>query len=706
MPEFGQSDYNTCQCMNTHSLAPMMPHALFLQFVLTCFLVTASAVPAQEGRVIDGKHRHLGDSDIKDWQGVDPKPEGDRLKVEFQGAPNSRPWTLSARHRDVDGRWTIRLNDRVVGELRRHRTEKTFLYELAAGTLRAGTNTLEVVPDDKSDDIAIGPVKLHDRPLREVLDLRPVTVSVVDSSSGERLPARITIVRDDGSRPELYFADPARTAVREGLIYVNGEAGFELPRGTYSVSATRGMEWSRDQRIVRLDDAEATVELRLRREIKTAGHVAADTHIHTFTFSGHGDATAEERILSLAGEGVELAVATDHNHNLDYRPYQEALQLNEHFTPVVGNEVTSDNGHFNAFPLHPDDEVPPHKESDWVKLVEGMRLKGAKVVILNHPRWPDVAQSPFTKLGLNRGSGERAAGTPFTFDAMELVNSTVDTKDPLYLFTDWFALLNRGDNIRAVGSSDSHTVGDPAGQGRTYIKSGTDDPARLNVDELCGNIVAGRSTISLGIYSELVVNESFGPGDLVPVDEASVHLRLRVAAPHWIRPRRAIVFLNSVEVATMEVPASDGVATDATLEFQIKTDGIDAHLVCVVLGDPVTDPGWKTLNDYTLAATNPVFLDVNQDGTYRSPLESARRVYASLQGDFEALLLTLEVVPPFLGVQVLTLAYGDIPPARKPQLDAALARQAEKHTAYALFQRHRPTASAPAAVPHHGGPQP
>jgi hypothetical protein len=492
-------------------------------------------------------------------------------------------------------------------------------------------------------------------------------------------------------------------AVREGLLYVHGAARLELPAGRYRIAATRGMEWSRDERPLDLS-ADATVALALRREVDTPGFIAADTHLHTYTLSGHGDATVEERVLSLAGEGVELAVATDHNHHTDYRPYQEKLALNEFFTPVTGNEVTTSLGHFNAFPMPPAGEVPDHKQADWVKLVDDIRMKGAKVVILNHPRWPNLKQSPLEVLGLNRATGDRGSGMAFPFDAMELVNSTVDTPDPLYLFTDWFGLLNAGEKISAVGSSDSHTVGDPVGQGRTYLPSSTDVPSELNVDELCDHLLKGRAAISLGIFASVQVEERYTSGDLVPIDEGQVNVRLRVASAGWIRPRRALVFLNGMQVAEQDVPAEDGRPTNATLSFRLPVRGVDGHLVCVVLGDPVKHAGWKTLNDYTLAATNPVFLDVNRDGSYTSPRDSARRILASVGGDVDALINTLEVVPPPIGVQMLALGHARVAGVDLVRLNEGIQRLAEFHAPFALYWKHYEAERAAAAAKTESSP--
>ncbi len=37
----------------------------------------------------------------------------------------------------------------------------------------------------------------------------------------------------------------------------------------------------------------------------TSGFIAADTHLHTLTFSGHDNAMVEDRLLTSASEGVE-----------------------------------------------------------------------------------------------------------------------------------------------------------------------------------------------------------------------------------------------------------------------------------------------------------------------------------------------------------------------------------------------------------------
>ena len=104
------------------------------------------------------------------------------------------------------------------------------------------------------------------------------------------------------------------------MIYTaDGTARFGLPAGEYTLYAGRGFEYGIDSVRVSLKPGDtARKELTIRREVPTPGYVACDTHVHTLTHSGHGDATDVERAITLAGEGIELPIATDHNMQVDY----------------------------------------------------------------------------------------------------------------------------------------------------------------------------------------------------------------------------------------------------------------------------------------------------------------------------------------------------------------------------------------------------
>jgi hypothetical protein len=255
-------------------------------------------------------------------------------------------------------------------------------------------------------------------------------------------------------------------------------------------------------------------------------------------------------------------------------------------------------------------------------------------------------------------NGEHRAWPSLPVDATELVNSTNLEPEPLSLFADWFALLDHGEKICAVGSSDSHTVGEPVGQGRTYVKSSTDDPARIDVEEACANIRTGVSSIGMGIFADILVDGRFTMSDLVPLKAGKpIHLAVRVAAPAWVTPRRLHVFVDGVAVRELDIPRTDGKPTDARIELDLDwPHAHDAWLVAVVIGDEVKGEFWPSLNPYTMAATNPVFLDGDGDGRYSSPLKTAQKILqrgGSGEKEIEAALTTCDSA---VGIQLLTLA--------------------------------------------------
>ena len=596
-------------------------------------LLIPAALSTQGGDdvVVDAAMHHLGDDPQSDWTEAPAEPEGAPLRLEFEARANAEEATLFFRQRHVDDTWTVRINDRTLGALRREKELVERFLPIPAGTLVDGTNTFVLEGDKPTDDITFGEVRVVYATLREALDLARVTVRVADAD-GRPSPARVTVADRAGERVPVYFAEDLHQATREGVVYTDaGEATFEVPRGDYTVYATRGPEWSLAQADLQVVGTVA-VELSLDRVVDTSGFVACDTHVHTLTFSGHGDSSVEERMVTLAGEGVELAISTDHNHNTDYAPYQARMELGAHFTPVVGNEVTTPIGHFNAFPLDPDDEVPPYELRDVVQIVDGIRARGAQVVILNHPRWPNHEDGPFGAMALDHLTGANRGLWTYPFDAVELINSTTDEEAPMLLFEDWFALLNRGERVSAVGSSDSHTVGDPVGGGRTYVSSATDDPSRIDVDAACRAIVEGRTSLSMGIFVEAEAFTAgaegrYGMGDVVPVgDGDECRVIVNVQAPDWVRPERATLFVNGEALAEFELAPDFGSGNPGARSYDVSLDGFprqDAWAVWVVVGEGIDGPYWPLHNDYTLGATNPIFLDLDGDGVYRSPRQTA-----------------------------------------------------------------------------------
>jgi hypothetical protein len=71
--------------------------------------------------------------------------------------------------------------------------------------------------------------------------------------------------------------------------------------------------------------------------------------------------------------------------------------------------------------------------------------------------------------------------------------------------------------LTPVGSTDSHDVSRYiVGQGRTYIQGDDKDPGNINVNEAIKSFLDGRVMVSFGLLTSIIVNDDYGPGDLVP----------------------------------------------------------------------------------------------------------------------------------------------------------------------------------------------
>lgn len=550
--------------------------------------------------------------------------------------------------------WRVDINGTVLGRLEAHLHQvdsgepadefHQLGLAIPAGVLQAGENKLAIT--GQGQPAVVRNFRLERRSLKQALQFGTVTVKVHAGKDDRPMPARITVVDAQGRLTKLYDVRTPTNAVRPGILYTLGTGDlFSLPAGNYTLYATRGMEWGvAKQSIVVESGQKQTHTLVISREVDTTGFVACDSHIHTLPGSGHGNATYAERMITIAGEGIEVAVATDHNHISVYDQLQLTTGTHDHFHAISGDEVTTHNGHFTAFPLDPAKAVPGGVQGrnplfleieDWADLIADMRAKGAEVVILNHPYWPTIPEGPFGKFGFDRKTASRRTGPEFNFDGIEVAQPANMTPDLFYALDDWLALLNRGTRLTAVGATDSHTVNDPIGQARTYLESPTDNIANIDPKEVCRAFVEGRASVAAGIFAKLsLAAQEYSMGDLVPASHlassddqaASVDVQLRVAAPSWVRPRKAMIYVNGRRVAEHSISTRSDLPTNQTLDFTIELPPHDAHIVAFVLGDDIKLPGWTTYGKSTQAITNPIYLDIDADGKYSAPRETAKKL--------------------------------------------------------------------------------
>lgn len=598
-------------------------------------------------------------------------PDSAGWEVDFTPTgPTDGARSLLVRHRGVKQRWRIRLNDKELGSLPTLEQEQITAFAVPEEALVTGKNRLALVPPPTPDDIEIAGIDLLDEPLEEVLSGSSLEVAVTRADDGTPVPCRITITTPDGALVPLRAEPAARLAIREGVVYTgDGRARIGLRPGAYTVWASRGFEWSHARIAVEAPAGKTTpVALSLTHEVPMPGWISVDSHIHTVTDSGHGDATIDERQLTIAGEGIDLAIATDHNHHADYTPAVERTGTAGLFRHVIGNEVTTKLGHFNAFPIQPGSQPVDHNVDDWERLLPAIRATpGVRVVILNHPRNLHSGFVPMGPTQFDSLTGRhRREGALRGLDGFEVVTSAAMQSDIRLLFRDWFALLNRGHRLAAVGSSDTHDVNRfILGQARTYVAA---DESRVAAGDLASawqGYEEGKMLVSMGLVAEIALAGKARVGDLATVTGATLPVVVTVSGPSWTRADRIELYANGHLIRETAVSHADGAIEKARQTWDIPAPSRDTHYVAIATGPGVDLPFAETPRPYqptsrtfeprVLGATNPVWLDADGDGAFTAARGIAERLVQTHGTDPARLLAALAGHDEAVAIQAAAL---------------------------------------------------
>lgn len=640
---------------------------------------------AQAQTNIDAAMHHLGTPGEPEWQEfAGDRAEGTSWKADFPSHANEREVTLRMRQRDVKLEWPIKLNGRAIGRLVENEADLVHTLRVPPRTLKDGANVLEIGPAGGSDDINVGEITIEEHPLDTALRRATLDVRITDADSSRPIAARITVVDGRGALMPLAAEPSPRLAVRPGVAYTaDGTARLFVQPGKYTLYATRGFEYGLATCAVEIAEGETrAIALTIRREVPTPGLAACDTHIHTLTFSGHGDATLDERLVTLAGEGIELPVATDHNHFTDYREPARRLGMPSEFTAVIGNEVTTARGHFNAFPFQTTDRVPDSRVTHWPELMRQIRASEAdRVVIMNHPRDLHAGFRPFGSEHFNAAVGAPRDGGIYPVDAVELINSGAMQSDPMQVVRDWFALWNHGQELTAVGASDSHDVSRYiVGQGRTYIACRDDKPGSIDVAEACRSLRQGRAIVSLGLLALLRVEGKFSAGELATGVGEQVRVEVTVLGPSWVRADRVELYANGVKVHEQRIDDSGKPGEKGRITWSVPRPRYDVTLVAIASGPGVTAPYWtipkpyqpssKTWTPRVLSITNPIRLDADANGTWNSPRYYAQFALEIFGAEPTALFRALSAYDEAVATQAAAMC---LPPGQRTW-DAAFTR--------------------------------
>jgi hypothetical protein len=468
-----------------------------------------------------------------------------------------------------------------------------------------------------------------------VLDVSPggeLHVAIVDADGRKPLTARLLVHGLDGTVDPSFGPDYRASGAGPVIDALRGEVMTPLPSGRYRVAATKGLEWSIDQKIVQIGPGRVTeVELAPRHVVPTPGVLGCDLHVHARP-SFDSPVTPEDRVLSLVAAGVDFAVPTEHNVVGDYSSAMDMLDLRGELLSVTGVEVTTYNkgfGHFGVFPYPPQQFVPPFKHTTMGAIFRAVRAGDPnRYFQLNHPRLPKGI-GYFANIGFDPKAPRTHIRARIDFDGIEVYNG-YESEQPERVervLHDYWGLLDYGWRYTATGSSDSHRIQYRwAGYPRTMVTvdphaSADDDGKTVDPLVVVANIKKGHATVTSGPVIELQVAGA-GPGDEAVTTEDPLHGHVRVRAAPWIDVTRVEVVVNGRIVQTFDVPSRPttlGPETGSLEEARARTIRFDRDIDLAV-GDgngwvQVVARGDRRLDDVLpfmpvppLAFTNPVYV--------------------------------------------------------------------------------------------------
>lgn len=552
-----------------------------LKKVFSLLFWLSPLIGISQKQVITSQLSHLRDGVEREWSNFPVDAKDSQLVIHFKTANVSGVKTLALTQSDVNHSWKIVVNGKVLGELQADEKKMQTYIPIPDGILNVNDNTLIICPEMPNaalpDDILVGQISLFHLPVDSLL-----SESGVNIYSG--IPSRLTIVNESNSLQPVRAAAGDTLATRTGCIYSGtGNFTFTLPAGKYKVYASRGFEYGVDSATFDIRRGQLqTRRFKLKHEVVLQEWSSVDTHVHTLEYSGHGDASMRERILTIAGEGLNYAVITEHNKVVNITDSLKKMKMDTWFTPIAGDELTTKVGHFNLFPV---DAAPSSAVANWKEVKENIRSNNeSRVVILNHAR--DV-----------HGGYRPADSMPYLtaeqipVNAMEVMNSGSQQTDPRQLYLDWLGLISRGIVLTPVGSSDSHDVSRfIVGQGRTYVRKGN----------LVDNFIAGKVGVSFGLFTELEVD---------PPSKNTV--TVTVQSPSWIKPRMIFLFANGKEIYSSAITIRDRVTNNMIakkITVPVFTDG--TVLVAVAEGNDPHVPWWPVAKPYQHESpeVNPIVL--------------------------------------------------------------------------------------------------
>jgi hypothetical protein len=470
-----------------------------------------------------------------------------------------------------------------------------------------------------------------------------VRAKVTDEQGGP-IPCKVAFHGIDGT-PDPNFGPDSNAVTVLNLHYShNGSFLQEIAPGKYEIIISYGPEHDAVFETIQVERGKETALMaKLRRVVDTRGWVSSDFHSHA-TPSGDNTSSQLGRVLNLLCEQIDFAPCTEHNRISSYVPLLERLGVTHRMATCSGMELTGNPlpiNHQNAFPLihrpRTQDGGGPVTDVNPVVQIERLALwdgNSDKLVQQNHPNLIQM-------LGDQDLNGQADAGFEKMFSFMDVIevhppegifakpdpkNLTTLARNPIFT---WLQLLNLGYRIPGVVNTDAHYTYHDSGWLRNYLKSRTDDPAKINVQDMVQASEKGNVIMTTGPFMEVTLTATNDgqetiahPGDDLRVSTGKAELYVRVQCPNWLDINRVQVFINGRPESKWNWTRREqsGGFGDGVVKFEIRQTldlPRDAHVIVGAIGEGLElgrVMGPKSGKNPPVAVSNPIFADVDGGG--------------------------------------------------------------------------------------------
>jgi len=232
----------------------------------------------------------------------------------------------------------------------------------------------------------------------------------------------------------------------------------------------------------------------------------------------------------------------------------------------------------------------------------------------------------------------------------------------------------------------------------TYISCRDEHPGAINIEEACRNLSQGRALVSLGLLTQMRVDDKFSVGDLATGLGESFLVTITVLGPSWVTADRVELYANGVLLREQRLESNGPAPQKAEVNWTIPRPRHDVYLVALASGPGVTSPHWSIPRPYqptsqaweprVIGSTNPIWVDGDGDGKFTPARVYARGIIQQNGMEPAKLLPALGVFDEAVAAQAASLCQSAGTDVRNPEFARALQQSpAAVQRGFAAFVR-------------------